>query len=410
MPFRSIKTLIAENYLRPWFVGYALIGLVVSGIVPILIPLSVDPKGAIAVGLVVAAFYLGTLTAPFFGSLADRRGAQRVLFVASFPIIAAAAIVFALVDPTWVRFLCMLVAGAAAGAAQTTASMFIVEGRPRSEWADRTGWMRLAFGTGQVIGLGVAVYFSHHLDTGWIVVGVIMAVGTVVGTFRLPKIAAAPKSTGAKAAPASPRRGGLAGLRAVLATRFGVFLAFWLFAMIGLMTFYNVVPLVLRASFGTDPSQTSLYFLIGSAVGAVLYPLCGPLCDRIGSAYVLTIGVGVTFLAFIVLAGAGAAKLPGSPIGGLCLVLIAAAYPLQYIGANLQAAELATGGEGSAMGLFNSGVAAGAIIGAIVPAFLASRIGYDALPWFSLGALVVSGCFGIPLLIKGRRHPDPATA
>lgn len=138
-------------------------------------------------------------------------------------------------------------------------------------------------------------------------------------------------------------------------------------------------------------------------IGAVLYPVCGSLTDRIGSAYVLAVGAGVTTLAFLVLSIASLLHLEGSPIGGLCLVIIAAVYPLQYVGANLQAAELATGGEGAAMGLFNSGVAAGAVIGALAPAaFCASR--WSTQPsWFSLGAMVVAACFGIPLLLtRGR--------
>lgn len=247
------SSLFQRGLVQPWFTGYMLVGLVVSGIVPILIPLSMDPKGEFAVGAVVAAFYLGTLAAPFFGSVADRTGTQRLVFIASFPIIAAASATFGLVDGTAARFVCMLAAGAGAGAAQTTASMFIVEGRPRTEWGERMGWMRLAFGGGQVAGLAVAAWSAHRLEAGWIVVGVIMAFGTVLGALRLPRI---PKAVSASSGPA-PRHT----LRDAILGQFGVFLACWLFAMIGLMTFYNVVPLILRAAFGVDPSTTSLVFL-----------------------------------------------------------------------------------------------------------------------------------------------------
>lgn len=132
------SSLFQRGLVQPWFTGYMLVGLVVSGIVPILIPLSMDPKGEFAVGAVVAAFYLGTLAAPFFGSVADRTGTQRLVFIASFPIIAAASATFGLVDGTAARFVCMLAAGAGAGAAQTTASMFIVEGRPAPSGV--SGW------------------------------------------------------------------------------------------------------------------------------------------------------------------------------------------------------------------------------------------------------------------------------
>lgn len=397
----SIRRLIADGYLQPWFLGYALYGLVLSGIVPILIPLSAESKGPIAVGFVVAAFYLGMLTAPFIGPIADRTGHQRLFFIASFPVVGAAAIGFGMAHQLWAMLLWIFVAGVGTGAGQTMANVFIVEGRPRREWPDRTGWMRLAFGIGQVIGLAVAAFFSARLELGWTLVGILMFVGALLGAIRLPKFTADP-------APATSdnagRPGKLAQLRTTLFSPFGVALGFWLFSMIGLMAFYNVVPLVLKAAFATSPSTTSLYFLVGSAIGAIIYPLCGPLADRIGSAMVLALGCGVTLVAFVVLSIATLSDHPGSPIGGLCLVAMAVVFPLMYIGANLQAAELATGKQGFAMGLFNSGFAGGALIGALVPAFLARAAGYDSLPWFSLGAMIIAAVLAAMLVVHHRKE------
>lgn len=100
----------------------------------------------------------------------------------------------------------------------------------------------------------------------------------------------------------------------------------------------------------------------------------------------------------------------GAVLGSIALILIATFYPFQYVGATLLAAEIAPGGEGSAMGLFNSGVAAGAVIGAIVPTFLAKAAGYDSLPLFSVGAMIVSVAFGLPLLRHLRRSSPQSFA
>ncbi|MGV9670186.1 MFS transporter [Gordonia sp. NPDC003504] len=199
-----------KGFLPPWLMGYAMVGMVVSGIVPILLPLSVESTGTFVVGAVVAAFYLGTLLAPIFGSFADRTGSQRLVFLVSFPVMAVGAIVFGLVDNAVVWFLCMLVAGAGAGAAQITASMFIVEGRPHSEWNDRIGWMRLAFGAGQVLGLAVSALFTRHLDVGWFVAGGLVGIGTLLGSLRSsePPISCwrdcSPTTSTATCAPARP--------------------------------------------------------------------------------------------------------------------------------------------------------------------------------------------------------------
>src|SRR5689334_16951066 len=61
------------HWLEPWFAAYALAGLLVNGIVPLLIPLTAAENGPGAVAVVVAAFFVGQLTAPFVGRMADRR-------------------------------------------------------------------------------------------------------------------------------------------------------------------------------------------------------------------------------------------------------------------------------------------------------------------------------------------------
>lgn len=281
--------------------------------------------------------------------------------------------------------------------------MFIVEGRPHDEWDERIGWMRLAFGTGQVLGLAVAAVFAHHLSVGWYVAGALVVAGAGLGAIRLPHIARRGDPT--TPSPPAPARGGrFTALVHEVRSPFGLFLACWLFAMIGLMTFYNVVPLVLRDGFGIDPSTTSAVFLAGSAGGAVLYPVCGVLTRRWGAATVLAIGVVVTLGAFILMSVMVVVKSGVSAVvAGAALVIIAGAYPFQYVGATILAAELTTGGEGSAMGLFNSGVAAGAVVGAIVPSFLAHYTGYDSLPMFSAGALIIAVVLGLPILRQSRR-------
>ena len=72
------------RWTEPWYSAYALVGMMVLGVAPILIPLTVEQggkNGATLVGLVVAAFYAGGLLAPVLGSLADRTGRQRLVFL-----------------------------------------------------------------------------------------------------------------------------------------------------------------------------------------------------------------------------------------------------------------------------------------------------------------------------------------
>lgn len=379
------------RWLEPWFAAYALAGLLVNGIVPLLIPITASAKGPGAVAVVVAAFFAGQLTAPVVGRVADRAGRQRSVFLGAFPVMAVAAVGFGLADdvPGWV--VAAAVAGAAAGAAQTLGSVFIVEGHPRSEWEARIGWFRFTFGLGQVAGLTIgAVFAESDVDRGWYVAGGVILLGAFLGRIRLPHLSKAPPPR-----PAPPSAGGrTSGLAAELRGPFGRFLLTWLLAMIAVQTILNVLPLVMLDAFGVGAARTATWYLLGSLIGAFLYPVCGRLTGRHGAGWVLRTGLLITLLGFVTMSAAWAFDLPGKgAIGVGALIIVAIGYPFDYIGGTMLAAQLTLDGQGSAMGLFNSGVAAGAIVGAVVPSFLAKEFGYGALPPMAaavlLGALLV---------------------
>lgn len=425
---------IAGRWLEPWFSAYALAGLLVNALVPILIPVTVEPKGPVAVAIVISAFFVGQLTAPFIGSLADRTNTQRQVFLGSFPIMAAAAVAFGLSHSVVLWVLAALVAGAAAGAAQTTGSVFIVEGHPRSEWDMRIGWFRLTFGAGQVAGLAIgAVFADHHADTGWFVGAAAILCGVFLGRLGLPHLVAA-RESGAPTAKdpvlrAHPVHSATAGPAAPVPARhhrghdepavqqgelsrelkgpFGIFLLTWLLAMIAVQTILNVMPLIMKHAFEVPPSKTTTYYLVGSVIGALLYPVCGALAAKIGSGRVLAIGMLITLTAFVMMAAAWLFDLPGGHIIGPCaLIVVAIGYPFDYVGGTMLAAELTLDGQGSAMGLFNSAVAAGAIVGAVVPSFLAVRFGYGSLP--PLAAVIMAAAFVVGIRIFRGRPSAPA--
>jgi MFS family permease len=390
------------HWLEPWFAAYALAGLLVNGIVPLLIPLTAAEKGPGAVAVVVAAFFVGQLTAPFVGRMADRGGRQRIVFLGSFPVMAAAAIGFGLADdvPGWVA--AAAVAGAAAGAAQTLGSVFIVEGHPPSEWDARIGWFRFTFGLGQVAGLTIgAVFAEGRVDLGWFVAGAVILLGTFLGRLGLPHLPpATPRPTASRAGADRP-----SGVAVELRGRFGRFLLTWLLAMIAVQTILNVLPLVMLDAFHVGASRTATWYLVGSLIGACLYPVCGRLADRHGGGWVLRTGLLVTLLGFAAMSAAWAFDLPGkSAIGVGALIVVAIGYPFDYIGGTVLAARLTLDGQGSAMGLFNSGVAAGAIVGAVVPSFLAREFGYGSLPPMAAAVLLGALLIGLPVL----RSQSPA--
>ena len=389
--------------MAPWYGAYALVGLLVNGLVPLLLPLTAAPRGPVVVSLVVAAFFAGQLTAPIVGGYADRRGVQRAVFLGSFPVMAAGAVTLGLAEQTAIWIVAAAVAGAAAGAAQTTASVFVVEGHPAEEWDRLIGWFRMVFGVGQVAGLLIgAIFADGRIELGWIISGAVILVGAIVGRIGLPHLQRV----------IQPRRRAGVGRRRdvvdVLRSRFGVFLLTWLVAMIGVQSFLNLLPLVMREAFGVQPSTTALLYLAGSVVGVFLYPVCGQIATRRTERFVLAVGLLANLVAFTVMTAIllvdGGSK---GALAAIALVTVAIAYPFDYIGATLMAAVLAPpGGEGAAMGLFNSAVAAGAVIGTLAASPLAKSIGYDAIPPLAAVMVLLALLVGARLLF-GR--PSPTT-
>lgn len=420
------------HWLAPWMGSYGLVGLLLLGVAPILIPVTVDAhvgghQGATAVGLVVAAFYVGGLLSPLIGTLADRTGRQRTLYLACFPVMGAAVIAFALVEGTLWWSLAALVMGGTGAAAGTLAGMFVVEANPQAEWDVRISWFRLVYGAGQVLGLVIAAVAATHAETGWLVTGILVLLGSLIGPLRLPKLAAVKKA--AVTAKAEPRpepspssagrgvgvggwavhrhRSPLTALRSGLGGGFGLMLMVWFLTMVGVQTFFNVVPLVMQDAFRVSATASSLLFLVGAAIGTLVYPACGRLAARRGPGLVFVVGQAMTVLAFgamTVMSLTGWAG--GSTVGSAALVLAATAYSFLVVAATMLLAAMSPAGQGAAMGLLNALIAAGAVIGAVVPSFVAQRLGYDALPPVAAGVLVVAALLFLPLLHgqRGRGH------
>lgn len=408
------------RWTEPWYSAYAVVGMMVLGVAPILIPLTVEAGGknsAVIVGLVVAAFYFGGLFAPVLGSLTDRRGKQRIVFLATFPIMALAIVGFAFTDRVWLWAIFALIFGGAGSLSGTVAGLFVVEAHPKAEWDDRLSWFRLSYSAGQVVGLIIAALAVSALRLGWLVTAALLVVAYFLGRIRLPALAPAlaskPTPTPATApgraaaspatpashpspSPLQPAKPGRKG-----SPTFVVFLITWLLTMTGVQTFFNVVPLVMRDGFEVSASASSLLFLLGAAIGTMLYPLGGKMADRSGPGIVLLIGISMTIVAFgamalAIILDSGVKTI----IGSIALVLAATAYSFEVVAATMMVVQVSPGSEGGAVGLLNGIIAGGAVVGALAPSVLAGMWGYGSLPALAFGVLIVAVLVGIPLYRK----------
>jgi fucose permease len=146
-----------QKWLEPWYFVYALIGLVVAGLVPVLIPLIVSHTGdAGQVGLVMAAVPLGGLTSPLWGSLADHYRLHRWLLAGGMLIATTGLAIFSFTTQSVLWLLLAAILGFGVASASTVANLFVVEAHPKTEWDERIGWLQTFYGIGQVSGLMLA--------------------------------------------------------------------------------------------------------------------------------------------------------------------------------------------------------------------------------------------------------------
>ena len=177
------------RWVESWYISYALLGLSAAGLVPILLPLVISRSGgATDIGLVMAAFSLGGLTAPIWGGLADRFRLHRQLLIGGLFGSALGAAVFPFTTLLSLRIWLALLAGIGLASASTVANLFIVEVQPESEWDARIGWLQTFYGGGQVIGLVLAgVIGQTKPEFGlWMAggIGVAAIIPATIGTRR----------------------------------------------------------------------------------------------------------------------------------------------------------------------------------------------------------------------------------
>src|SRR5260370_23848495 len=72
-----------HHWIEPWYLAYAILGALASGLAAILIPLVVTNSGGSStqLGAAIAALNVGALFAPIWGWAADRSLAYRAILV-----------------------------------------------------------------------------------------------------------------------------------------------------------------------------------------------------------------------------------------------------------------------------------------------------------------------------------------
>jgi DHA1 family tetracycline resistance protein-like MFS transporter len=387
------------KWIEHWYVSYALLGLSAAGLLPILLPLLAGRTGGAAeIGMVMAAFSLGGLTAPLWGDLADRFGVHQWLLVGGLAGTAAGAAMFPFSVSFVLQVALAFLSGAGLAASSTVANLFIVEVRPREEWDSRIGWLQTFYGGGQVIGLVLAGMIGQNApEKGmWLAGGTagVAILPALLGTrmdatlLRDRRPALSRPAHHAEWPVASPQHvyhhldvHRLAAIFREIETPFWLFLAAWLLSFSGSAAMFSLYPVLMEHLYGVLPRASSIGYAVAAGLGLVLYAPAGRWSDRKGPQSVFRVGLALRIAAFAALIALFLVALPSRGwIAMLVFLFVVLAWSLLSVSSTALVACLSTQREGEAMGAFNAVTALSGVIGAALGGLLADSWGYSAVP------------------------------
>jgi MFS family permease len=399
-----------RQWVEPWYLSYAILGALASGLAVILIPLVVTGSGGTAthVGAAIGAQNVGALFAPLWGWIADRSRAYRVIFFGGFVLIAFGFLGFTLVHDISAWLLSAFLVGFGTGASNTVACLFVVGFTAKSEWSERISWLQTFNALGSVVGMALAGLLEPRIGTllsALLVIPAIMVGGwglPVPGGplhFPQPYLLGAdlahmlrrggPNAISVLAHLHRPRRSDIAVLRVAFASAFGTFLVGWFFFSLAISAFSSLYPVLMTKSFEITVTTSSMLMSVATAISIPLYNLAGRLATRYRPIHVLAIAIGGRIVALAGLALVAYTQPSFSFVPVVLLYgLFQGIWPLIGVTSNDLAADLAPFGEGAAMGLFNAVAAIASALGAIVGGAVADMFGFASV--IVLGAVGAS--------------------
>ncbi len=400
------------KWVSAWYIVYALLGIVSLGLVPILLPLAVSSKGAGNVGIIMAGFYLGGISASVAGYLCDKYRLHKTVIIGGLLLLGISLGIFRFSHSLIWMLLLSILMGTGISGVSTVANLLIVEKYPETEWDDRIGWLQSFFGIGQVMGLVLVILFTKDILAGFFVSSMFVIMGIMVSffTIRTPdkpissiKQAKIKEIKHGEWSVSGPNKAHhrinirvLKSMKNIFRTEFGIFMIAWLLVYTGAAGVFSLYPVLYKNYYHVPPGLSSAAFAIAVAAGLFLYAPSGMLSNRMGAKKVLGFSIGIRIIAFLFMAILPfiPSLNPGIPSLLLFGIIVLAWSPLS-VSSLAYTASISTIGEGEAMGIYNTVSNLAGVIGSLAGGLLASFFGYGAVPLLaavllSVGLLVLS--------------------
>jgi DHA1 family multidrug resistance protein-like MFS transporter len=365
------------------------------GIVIPIFPFYIENLGAggTELGLLTASYAVMRLIfGPIWGGLSDRFGRKPILLIGILGYVIT-MVWFGLANTLWMLFAARILSGILSSATAPTTMAYIGDSSPEDERGGGMGMLGAAGGVGTIVGPAVGGFLaSTSLSMPFFVAAGLALLSLILAIIFLPESHPAGERTEKKEAIIDLR----AWWKAILSP-IGTLFTLTFISTCGLMIFANVFGLYALEKFAFGPEDVGVMMMVLGLVSALAQGLlAGPLTKKLGDENVVKIGLLGAALSY------GLMLLANSYLTILLTTAVfALTVALQVPALTSLTSRRATVPQGIAMGLSNSFVSLGRIVGPLFGGYI-----FDVnifLPYIS-GSAIITIAFIVSLLtLKGAK-------
>ena len=354
------------------------------GVVIPIIPFYVESMGAggTELGLLVASYaVMRLICGPIWGSISDRVGRKPILMIGIFGY-AITMVWFGLATKLWMLFAARILSGVLSSATAPTTMAYIGDSTPAKERGKGMGILGAATGLGTIFGPAMGgLLAGESLSVPFFIAGGMSILALILTALFLPE--SLPSQS--RQQDGESKTLDLYVWWSALFGPMGSLLVLTFIMTSGLMIFFGIFGLYALEKYAYGPDEVGIVFMAAGLVSALAQGLlAGPLTKRWGDAMVIKVGMLATAVGFglMLLADSFASVLLTIGFFVLGTALLApAVMSLTSRRATLQ--------QGIAMGLSNSSMSLGRIVGP-----LAAGLAFDIntnLPYLGGAAIMLVG-------------------
>ncbi|MDE5414963.1 MFS transporter [Alkalihalobacterium chitinilyticum] len=361
-------------------------------VIPIL-PYYIEQFGAssIELGILIAIFsFMQFLLAPFWGRLSDRVGRKPLIALGMFGF-AIAEFIFAFATQLWMLFLSRMLAGAFGSAIMPSAMAFVSDRTSERKRGQGMGMLGAAMALGFVVGPGIGGWLAEiNLAAPFVFAGIAASLAGLFSLFLLPESLPKEQREANAVKQSEVKQSQIAQMGKAIKSPIGFWLILVFVMSFALANFQAIFGIYALYQFNYSPSQVGTIMVFVGVVGAVAQGvLVGRLTTKFGDDKVV---LGALF------------------IGGIGFIFMSLAFNFTTVllttcffflgnsilrpALNTTLSRLADGHQGMVMGLNNSFMSLGNVVGALIAGVLFEVNIY--LP-YSLGAVTLLMAFFVTI-------------